>query len=77
MAPALLSGGETRWIGGQTEMEATIREARVVQAESMTLRDEITGSVRYAENALLSELPGLVFGLITLVYIVGSLVRLL
>jgi hypothetical protein len=58
-------------------MEATIREARVAAAERATLRDEITGSVRYAENAFLSELPGMVFGLITLVYIVSSLVHLL
>jgi hypothetical protein len=57
-------------------MEATIREARVAAVESVTLRDEITSSVQYAQNAFLSELPGMVFGLITMVYIVSCFVRL-
>ncbi len=58
-------------------MEATIREAGVAAVANVAPRDEVLSSVRYAENALLSELPGMVFGLATLVYVVSSLVRLL
>jgi hypothetical protein len=58
-------------------MEATIREARLanvmVGAESMGSES----AARYAENSFLSELPGIAFGLITLAYIVGSLITLL
>jgi hypothetical protein len=35
-----------------------------------------TDSTRYAENAMLTELPGIAFGLLTLVYIVSSLLAL-
>jgi hypothetical protein len=37
---------------------------------------EATAGTRLAQNSLLSELPGIVFGLITLGYIVSSLVAL-
>jgi len=39
--------------------------------------DETLSSVRYAESNLLSELPGIAFGLITLVYIIGAFAALL
>jgi hypothetical protein len=35
-----------------------------------------TDSIRYAQNSLLTELPGVAFGIITLVYIVSSLLAL-
>ena len=35
-----------------------------------------TAGVRFAQNSLLSELPGVVFGLITLGYLVSSLLAL-
>jgi len=58
-------------------MEATIREARMAAAASLAGRDETLSSVRYAESNLLSELPGIAFGLITLVYIAGTFAALL
>jgi hypothetical protein len=45
------------------KMEATIREARL--AGNFAEREEVVTSARYAENNLLSELPGIAFGLIT------------
>ena len=57
-------------------MEATIREARLAEVANL-VDGEIETSVRYAENNMLSELPGIAFGLITLAYIVGSLIALL
>ena len=56
-------------------MNATTNEARLT---GITKRAEIepTEATRYAQNSLLSELPGLVFGVITLGYIVSSLVAL-
>ena len=64
---------------GKTEregrkMEATIREARL--AGNFAEREEVVASTRYAENNLLSELPGIAFGLITLAYIIGAFVAL-
>ncbi len=58
-------------------MEATIRDTRIAGAARKPGQDDAMSSVRYAESNLLSELPGIAFGLITLVYIVGSLAALL
>jgi len=62
-------------------MEATIRERRLATAEgtlagSFVEHEAIASSARYVANNLLSELPGIAFGLITLVYIVSSLIAL-
>lgn len=39
-------------------------------------RDETTTTARALQNALLSELPGVAFAVLTLVWVVSSLVRL-
>ncbi len=62
-------------------MEATIRERRLATGEgtlagNFTEREAVVTSARYVANNLLSELPGIAFGLITLVYIVSSLIAL-
>jgi hypothetical protein len=56
-------------------MNATTNEARLT---GITKSGEIeaTEATRYAQNSLLTELPGLVFGVITLGYIVSSLIAL-
>jgi hypothetical protein len=56
-------------------MNTTINEVRIA---GITKSEETQSSeaVRYAQNSLLSELPGLVFGVITLGYIVSSLIAL-
>ena len=56
-------------------MNATINEARLV-GFTKTAETETTEATRHAQNSLLSELPGLVFGVITLGYIVSSLLAL-
>ena len=46
---------------------------------AITIRNEAveaTAGTRLAQNSLLSELPGIVFGLITLGYVISSLVAL-
>ncbi len=58
-------------------MEATIREARMAGEARLAASNETLSSVRYAESNLLSELPGIAFGLITLVYIFGAFSALL
>ena len=45
-------------------------------AQFVNLQKESTSSVRALQNAFLSELPGVTFALLTLVYVVSSLVRL-
>jgi ABC-type phosphate transport system permease subunit len=62
-------------------MEATIRERRLATGEgtlagNFAEREAMTTSARFVANNLLSELPGIAFGLITLVYIVSSLIAL-
>lgn len=56
-------------------MNATINEARLT-GFTKTAETEASEGTRYAQNSLLSELPGLVFGVITLGYIVSSLLAL-
>ena len=68
-------GGKTDLEG--SEMEATIREARMAAgAGNLTQHEEMITSARYVANNLLSELPGIAFGLITLVYIISTLIAL-
>jgi hypothetical protein len=56
-------------------MNATINEARLA-GFTKTIETETTETSRHAQNSLLTELPGLVFGVITLGYIVSSLLAL-
>lgn len=53
-------------------MNATTNEVRLAGIGNANEAAESTG-IRLAHNGLLSELPGMVFGLITLGYIVSSL----
>jgi hypothetical protein len=55
-------------------MNATTNEARLVGM--MVEPKASTESSFHAGNALLSELPGVIFGLLTLAYIVTSLLAL-
>jgi len=56
-------------------MNATTNEARL-EGIAAVERQASTDAVRLAQYAWLNELPGVVFGLITIVYIVTSLLAL-
>ena len=45
-------------------------------AQYINYQNEPTSSVRVLQNAVLSDLPGMTFAVLTLVYIVAALVRL-
>ena len=45
-------------------------------AKPFNYQTEPTASVRALQNTVLSELPGIAFAVLTLVYVVSSLVRL-
>ena len=45
-------------------------------AQYIKYQDEPTASVRARQNAFLTELPGIAFAVLTLVYVVASLVQL-
>ncbi len=45
-------------------------------AQYINYQNEPTASVRALQNAVLSELPGVAFAVLTLVYVVTALVRL-
>ena len=57
-------------------MNATTNEARLAVVANVNEAVEATAGTRLAQNSLLSELPGVVFGLITLGYVISSLVAL-
>jgi hypothetical protein len=57
-------------------MNATTNEATLATITSNNEAVEATAGTRLAQNSLLSELPGIVFGLITLGYVISSLVAL-
>jgi hypothetical protein len=56
-------------------MNATTNEVRLTGINTNEAV-EATAGTRLAQNSLLSELPGIVFGLITLGYVISSLVAL-
>jgi hypothetical protein len=58
------------------KMNATTNEARLAGISNVNDAAESSAGTRLAQNSLLSELPGVVFGLITLGYIVSSLIAL-
>jgi len=57
-------------------MNATTNEATLNGITNTNQTVEATAGTRLAQNSLLSELPGIVFGLITLGYVISSLVAL-
>jgi len=57
-------------------MNATTNEATLNAITTSNEAVEATAGTRLAQNSLLSELPGIVFGLITLGYVISSLVAL-
>ena len=56
-------------------MNATTNEARL-EGFAAVERQASTDAVRFAQYAWLNELPGVVFGVITVAYIVTSLLHL-
>jgi hypothetical protein len=58
------------------KMNATTNEATLSAITNINEAAEATAGTRLAQNSLLSELPGIVFGFITLGYVISSLVAL-
>jgi hypothetical protein len=56
-------------------MNATTNEARI-EGFAAVERQASTDAIRFAQYAWLNELPGVVFGVITVAYIVTSLLHL-
>jgi len=57
-------------------MNATTNEARLAGIGSINQPAPVSDVTRLAQYNMLNELPGAVFGLITVAYIVGSLLAL-
>ncbi|HKM99546.1 MAG TPA: hypothetical protein VJX23_03450 [Candidatus Binataceae bacterium] len=57
-------------------MNATTNEARFEGFAAVERQTASTDAIRLAQYAWLDELPGVVFGLITIAYIVTSLLAL-
>ena len=57
-------------------MSVHTKTATVPQIKRFTTEHQVTEATRFAQYTLLDELPGLVFGLMTVLYIVSSLCSL-
>lgn len=76
MAPDLLYHSQQLKQREDLKMNATTNEATIAVLANVNEAAESTVGTRLAQNSLLSELPGVVFGVITLGYIVSSLLAL-
>jgi hypothetical protein len=56
-------------------MNASTTEARFAGIESI-VEAPVSEEIRFAQYSMLSELPDAIFGIITVAYIVGSLLAL-
>jgi hypothetical protein len=56
-------------------MFSTFNETQAMETPSTLEQTEMTDGVRFARYLALEELPGLIFGLMTVAYIVLSLLR--
>jgi hypothetical protein len=56
-------------------MFSTLNQTRAMETPSTLEQTEMSDGVRLARYLMLEELPGLIFGLMTVAYIVLSLVR--
>ncbi|MGA7872269.1 MAG: hypothetical protein WCA22_15390 [Candidatus Binatus sp.] len=57
-------------------MNATTTQPRLAGLASINHAAEVTDATRLAQYNMLNEIPGALFGLITVAYIVGSLLAL-
>jgi hypothetical protein len=54
----------------------TTNRAQFAGVKPATSPEAATDYLRHAQNAFLTELPGLVFGIVTLAYLASALLRL-
>jgi len=57
-------------------MNASTTEARFSGIASIDEAAEVSAATRLAQYNMLNEIPGAIFGIITVAYIVGSLIAL-
>jgi hypothetical protein len=57
-------------------MNASTTEARFAGIATIDDTTEVSAATRLAQYNMLNEIPGAIFGIITVAYIVGSLVAL-
>ena len=57
-------------------MNATTTEARLAAIASINQAAAVSDATRLAQYNMLNEIPGAIFGIITIVYLVGSILAL-
>lgn len=57
-------------------MNASTTEARFAGIASINQAAEVSDATRLAQYNMLNEIPGALFGIITVAYLVGSLIAL-
>ena len=54
-------------------MSTNTKAASVPQLRQFPIENQVSEATRFAQNAMLDEIPTLIFALMTLIYIVSSL----
>jgi hypothetical protein len=62
--------------GGKTIMASTINEQLVISTPATVEQGEVAEALRIARYRALEEFPGLIFGVMTVVYIIMSFAKL-
>ena len=57
-------------------MASTLNDARAISTPATIQQTEVSDGMRIARYCALDELPGLIFGIVTVVYIILSLTGL-
>ena len=58
---------------GETQMSVNTKAPTVAQIKQFREESQVSEAMRFTQSFLLDEIPGLVFGLMTVAYIVTSL----
>jgi len=64
---------ETKDTEGETEMSVNTKAPTIAQINQFGEERQASEALRFAQYFLLDEIPGLIFGLMTVAYIVTSL----
>jgi len=58
---------------GETQMSVNTKAPTIPQIKQFREESQVSEAMRFAQSFLLDEIPGLIFGLMTVAYIVTSL----
>ena len=57
-------------------MASPFDETQAIRTPTAVEQTDVSNGTRFARNRILDELPGVIFGIVTIIYIVTSLAKL-